>query len=366
MIGIIGGYGDVGLQALRLLNEWGKQPLRIGGRQPETAQAQLGPKFSQAEWVKVDIEDDRSLEVFLHGCNLIINCAGPSHQTALRVARMCLTKGCHHVDAGIDKSLARLRGMPQSSVVLYAAGATPGLSGLLPRWLAKAFDQVESIVCYTGALDRFTASAAEDYLAGVADTSNRPLVAWRNGACQAAALRRRSGVTLPFFSREVTLYPYFDEEAEFVAASLLLQAGEWYIVSDGSHVPAVLEEARFQFLSDRKDAVQRLCTASAFDLAGRQSYMNFITQLNGMKNGAAITRTLVLQADRPSVVTGLTAAAAGIAVLEGEIPAGVRPLAEIPDPDKVLARLHNTKFINRLQVLDCSVDQLLQAVEGEI
>ncbi|CQR73879.1 Saccharopine dehydrogenase [Sporomusa ovata DSM 2662] len=366
MIGIIGGYGDVGLQAARMLKEWGKQPLRLGGRNPETAQANLGDEFPQAEWVKVDIEDERSLESFLNGCKLIVNCAGPSHRTAARVAVMCLSKGCHHVDAGTGKNLEMMRGTPQSTVVLYAAGATPGLSGLLPRWLAKFFDQVDSMICYTGAFDRFTASAAEDYFAGISGNDNKPLAAWKNGACRSSALHRRSKTQLPFFSREVTLYPYFNAEAEFVAASLSLCDGEWYMAIDGTHVPSVLEEVCAQFLTDRQSAVKRLCTASELDLAGRRKYMNFIIQLNGIKNGTEITRTLVLQADSPSVLTGSVAAVAGIAILEGEMPSGVRPLAEIPDPDKVIARLNNTQFINRLIVLERSVDKLLQAVEGEI
>lgn len=366
MIGIIGGYGDVGLQAARMLKEWGKHPLRLGGRNPETARANLGEEFPQAEWVQVDIEDDRSLESFLKGCELIVNCAGPSHRTAARVAEMCSAKGCHHVDAGVDQGLERMRETPHGTVALYAAGATPGLSGLLPRWLAKYFDKVDAMLYFTGALDRFTASAAEDYLAGVSGKGNEPLAAWKNGVRRSSVLRRRFGAALPLFPREVALYPYFDAEAEFVAVSLALRDGEWYIAIDGNHVPPVLEEACSQFLTDRQSAVKNLCTATELDSAGREKYINFIIQLSGIKNGAQITRTLVLQADRPSILTGSVAAAAGIAVLEREIPFGVRPLAEIPDPDRVIIRLSNAKIINHLKVLDCSADQLLQAVEGEI
>lgn len=363
MIGIIGGYGDVGLQAARMLKKWGKRPLRIGGRNPEEARTKLSDEFPHAEWVKVDIEDEKSMESFLHGCELIVNCAGPSHRTAGRVAGMCLSMGCHHVDAGIDEALAMMRGTPQSTSVLYAAGATPGLSGLLPRWLAASFDKVDSMIYYTGALDRFTAAAAEDYLTGVAGKDNEPLAAWKNGARRSAALRRKPGTILPFFPREVALYPYFDAETEFVATSLSLCDGEWYIAIDGEHVPPVLEEIRSLFLNDWKSAVKRLCTATELDAAGRQKYINFIIQLTGMKNGAGIIRTLVLQADRPSILTGSAVAAAGIAVLEGEIPFGVRPLAEIPEPAKVIARLGSTQYLN---IIEGSVDDLLQAVEGEV
>jgi hypothetical protein len=366
MIGIIGGYGDVGLQAARMFNEWGKHPLRIGGRNPETARLKLEAEFPRAQWVSVNIEDDRSMESFLDGCELIVNCAGPSYRTAACAAGMCLAKGCHHVDAGFDKGLEAMIGTPQSTAVLYAAGATPGLSGLLPRWLAKSFDKVDSLIYFAGALDRFTASAAEDYLAGVSGNDNEPLAAWKDGARRSSVLRRKPGATLPFFPREVALYPYFDAEAEFVAASLSLRDGEWYLAIDGSHVPPVLEEVRTLFPADRKSAVKRLCMAAELDSAGRRKYINLIIQLRGIQNGAGITRTLILQADRPSTLTGWAVAAAGIALLEGDIPPGVGPLAAIPDPDKVIARLRNVKCITQWKVLECSIDELLRPAEGEI
>lgn len=366
MIGLIGGYGDVGLQAARVLNEWGKHSLRIGGRNPEMARIKLGNEFYRADWKQVDIDSDQSLEEFVHGCKLIINCAGPSHRLTAKAARICLVKGCHYVDAGINTDLENMRGSLQKTVVLYAAGAMPGLSGLLPRWMAEAFDKVESLVCYSGHLDKFTTSAAEDYLAGASGKGNKALMSWKNGSIQPSAFRRKESIKLPFFSREVILYPYFDEEAKVVAELLALCDGEWYIASDGSHVSSILEEVCPQFLSDSKAAVKRLCTASELDAAGRRKYINFIFQISGMLNGARITQTLALQAERPAVLTGLAAAAAGIAVAEGQIPPGVRAFAEIPEPEKVITRLGSAKGINFLKVVEGSVEQMLQTVEGEL
>ncbi|TWH46116.1 saccharopine dehydrogenase NADP-binding domain-containing protein [Sporomusa sp. KB1] len=366
MIGIIGAYGDVGLQAAQMLRDWGKQPLRLGGRNPRAAKEKLCGQFPQAEWVQVDIEADRSLESFLNGCQLLVNCAGPSHRTTARVAGVCLAKGCPLVDAGVDQNLEMLRRTPQSTVVLYAAGATPGLSGLLPRWLGNFFDRVDSLVYYTGVMDKFTDSAAEDYLAGAAGKDNKPLAAWKNGACRLAVLRRKYRVQLPCFPREVTLYPYFDAEAQVVATALSLRDGEWYIAGDGNHVPSILDEVRLQFPLDSKNAVKRLCAASELDSAGHQKYINFVMQLSGSKNGAEITRTLILQAGRPAVLTGSAVAAAGIAILEDEIPPGVRSLSEIPEPAKVIERLDQARCIKRFRVFESPVDDLLQAVEGEL
>jgi hypothetical protein len=366
MIGIIGGYGGVGLHAARFFNQWGQCSLRIGGRNPETARLNFVREFPLAEWVKVDIEDDRSTAAFLDGCELAVNCAGPSYRTAARVARICLAQGRRLIDAGLDQTMGTLRTTSPGATILYAAGATPGLSGLLPRWLAKSFDQVATLLYYTGALDRFTATAAVDYLAGVSGPNNLPLAAWKDGARRLTALVKKPGTVLPFFPRAVNLYPYLDAEAEMVAAALALQDGEWYLAIDGERVAAALETIRPQFSDDPFGAVKRLCAATELEAAGRRRYQNFMIQLSGRKNGALVTRTLVLQAESPAVLTGTVAAAAGIAVLEGSIPSGVRTLAEIPDPDVLMDRLMQTKCLNNLAIFECPVAALLPTMEGEI
>lgn len=365
MIGIIGAYGDVGLNAAWMLQEWGCHSLRLGGRNAQTARDRYGG-FPQAEWRTVDIEDEQSLRVFLQGCSLIVNCAGPSHRTAARVAQACMANACHLVDVGMDKGMRDLqRSTGCSATVLYGAGAAPGLSGLLPRWLGTTFDRVDSLVVYTGVLDRFTAAAAEDYLAGAAGEDNQPLAAWKDGACRRSALRRKQ-VRLPFFPREVTLYPYLDEEAKLVAEALSLRDGEWYIAGDGRNVTAALEEARLAFAADREYAVKRLCEASALDAAGRQNYIRFLLQMTGNSGSRTVTRSLFLEAGQTSLLTGAAAAAAAMAVLEDGIAAGVRPLAAIGDPARIVNRLRNAGCITQFYAVEGRLDDLLQTAEGEL
>jgi hypothetical protein len=366
MIGILGGYGRVGLQAASVLRDWGNASLRIGGRNPEKAREKLINEFPEAEWVKVDIENDDSLKNFITGCELIVNCAGPSHRITVSVAKMCLSNGCHHVDSGEGKDIEKMHKSPHSSAVLYGAGAIPGLSGLLPRWLANSFDNVTNLIAYTGGLDQFTLSGAEDYLYGIIDEAKPPLSAWKDGVYSPLVLKRETGVTLPFFPNEVTLNPYFDTETEFVAKDLSLLNGEWHMAIVGEHMSAALEGISGQFYADTTGAIKRLCLASELDTAGRQTYFNFLVQLEGVKQGKSLTRTLVLQAKGASALTGAVVAVTGIALLEKELPVSAGPVATIPNPDKLITRLSEAKIIKRLKVFDCSISDLLQEVEGEI
>lgn len=374
MIGIIGGYGEVGVQAALRLAEWGRLPLRIGGRNAAAVQAGRSGRLSAAEWQTVDIADERSLNSFADGCALLVNCAGPSFELSARLAGFCSRNGYLLVDAGLAQGAeaagsgqeARGKGgsWPKESF-LYAAGAMPGLSGLLPRWLARSMDTVRTLRCITGGLDTFTAAAAEDYLVGVMGAENEPLAAWKDGARRSAALSKQNAVRLPLYAREVTLYPYMDREAELVAGSLKLHDGEWYLAVDGTSVPAVLETARPQFAADRSGAIERLRRASGLDAAGRRSYIHFLIQAEGLRGGRPAARTLALRAESPSQLTGAAVAAAAMAAVEGGLPPQATPLAEIPDPDTIVSLLRRQSGLE-LQVLEGTIEDLLREEEGEL
>ncbi|GAA1943623.1 saccharopine dehydrogenase NADP-binding domain-containing protein [Kitasatospora viridis] len=356
MIGVLGGYGAVGSEAARLLAAWGIGPLRIGGRDEERARASAAALPGPAEGVRVDLADDASLEAFVHGCDLVVNCAGPSHRTAARVARAALAVGAHHVDAGGDG----VPEFPADRSVVLAAGAVPGLSGLLPRRLAAEFTAVHRLTAHTAVFDRFTPTAAADYLHGVLGGGTEPLAAWQDGRRRSRALPRRPATRLPHLPREVTATPYLDAEAERLAHRLGLAHGYWYSLLDGEQLPAALEAARTLPLPE---AVRRLCRATALDTAGRTPYLTLLVQLDGTIGGRAATRTAVLRAPGVARLTGAVTAAAVPQVLAGRVPPGARPAAEVLDPAALLEQIGDHV---ELTIHQTTIDQLALVEEGAL
>jgi hypothetical protein len=354
VIGIVGGYGAVGTHAARLLAEAGAGPLRIGGRDPARARRAAATLPGAAEAAVVDIADDVSLAAFVEDCEVVVDCAGPSYRTGARVARAARA---HHVSAGGDTPSDHAG----TRCAVFAAGALPGLSGLLPRWLAaREFDDVHGLTCYAGVLGRFTATGAEDYLHDVLGGDHEPLAAWREARPRAAALTRRPAVTLPFFPREVGVVPYLDTEGEHLARALALTEGRWYTVLDGEHLGVALDAAR---TLPGADAVARLCRAAALDTAGRTPYVILLLQLDGTAAGREITRTAVLRSPGIAELTGAMTAAATLSVLNGEVPAGTWRAAAVLDPSATITRLRPAC---ELTVLDAPIDQLAAVEEGAL
>ncbi|MER6384964.1 saccharopine dehydrogenase NADP-binding domain-containing protein [Streptomyces sp. NPDC001250] len=363
MIGILGGYGAVGAHAARLLARWEAGPLRIGGRDDVRAKELTG-QLPHAEAVAVDIDAPASLAAFVRGCDLVVNCAGPSHRTSQQVTFAALMAGAHLVDAGGGGRLDHVRSAVGERTALYDAGALPGLSGLLPRWLAaEHFDTVHGLTAYSGVFDRFTATGADDYLDGVLDGANEPLAAWRDGARRSGALLRLTDHRLPYFLREVTAFPYLDGETERLARDLSLRHGNWYTAVDGEHLAAALAGSR---TADRADAVADLCRATALDTAGRTPYVTLLVQLDGTRAGQPASRTAVLRAPGIAQLTGAVTAAAALPVLRGEVPQGTHWADTALDPLATVDRLTGEPGLCDLRVHDAAIHELTTVEEGAL
>jgi hypothetical protein len=364
LIGVLGASGDVGLASAQALLSLGLHDLRLGGRDARTGArclARLHQQWPDArlQWTAADFNDTPALARFARGCDVLLNCAGPSWRVADRAAQAALKADAHYVDAAGDIHLDPALWRGRSAVL--GAGLQPGLTGLLPRWLAaQGFTRVQGLTSYFGLRDQFTAVAADDFLQGAVDGSSEPLAAWHNGRCS-RALRRRRGVLLPCFPGPVHVLPYLNEEGERLARDLHLETGQWFNVITDGHVLNALDQAHNL---PRAEAVQRLCTASQLDLSGQPPFVTLMLQLDGLCDGQACTRSLVLSGAGNAALTGAMAAITVVSVLEGEIRPGCHHAAHALPPAASLERLQRTSSIRTLNLLDHPLEHLQYAEEG--
>lgn len=363
MIGIVGGYGDVGRHAARALKAWGCGPLRVGGRRLD------GPRRAVAvdlggEALTVDTGDARSLARFATGCRVVVNCAGPSYRIGDAVALAALRAGADYVDPGGDDVLHSRLGEVGTGAraAIVSAGVMPGLTGLLPRWLAaRDFDHVQQLTFWFGALDRFTPVAADDYLQGAVDGLSEPLAGWRDGVRRSAVLTRRMNTRVAFFPGEVAVLPYLNTEGERLADALSLRSGSWFSVIDGRHLPVAFDRVRTM---SRADAVAAVCRATDLDTAGRSRYVRILCQLDGTADGRPRTRTVVLRGPGVSELTGLCAALCTVALVGGAVGPGRHYAAGVLDPAAAVTLLDDMQLGVSLDVHDAPVADLDLAEEG--
>ncbi|EPH0095046.1 hypothetical protein QDZ74_004876 [Pluralibacter gergoviae] len=335
MIGVLGGYGAVGREAVRLLQSAGVGALRVGGRRPQPV--------AGAESRAVDVTDAASLLAFADGCRLVVNCAAPSARLSPHVAATLAAAGIALVDAG-GAACADVA-WPAGARALFAAGALPGLSGALPLWLADSIPKPQRLHCWFGILDGFTAAGAEDYLDGALQSGSG-----------GPPLR---GAELPFFPRPLTLQPFSDRETRYVAARLGVDESRCWLVLEGQHLVRALEQAR---ALPGAQAVDAIVAGSALDAAGRRPQAQFLIQLDGLRDGAPAAVTLRLTAPGVAHLTAACAAACALWLTEAAPTVGLA--AEQVPADELIRLLRHLPSGVELEVFNAGVDDLRETSGG--
>ncbi|GHJ35183.1 saccharopine dehydrogenase NADP-binding domain-containing protein [Streptomyces sp. TS71-3] len=361
-IGVLGASGAVGREAVRALRQLGHRGLLLGARRPE-ALRELAPGSGLA--VRVDVRDPASLAMFASSCDLVLNCVGPAYELRATVPAAALTAGAHCVDVGgyepAWEDLAR-QDAPDAgkhSVVL-SAGTLPGLSGILPRWLAaQGPGSPRALTAYSGGLEPCTPTVAEDVMLSVitggggGDAYGESLAAWRNGRRQSRALRIVEDTEAPGFPDRAALQPYLSSEAERLAAHLGLDRADWFNTHPGPRVRTLFGElpgrlAQHVHEADRTALVEEMMLAARLDLAGRTPY--YVMDFTLTADGSSGVRRLSLRASSSYRLTALVGALAADAVVRRTVPPGVHFACDVLDPAEVAARLRADETVERFEV----------------
>jgi hypothetical protein len=347
--------------------------LRIGGRRPDLAQQFANEKLGgEAEVMAADVGDPLSLSRFCAGCRLIVNCAGPSYHILDRVACAAFTAKADYVDPGgedaVYERLHRQDWVAAGRTAVLSAGMIPGLSGLLPKWLAQqGFARARDLTAYVCLKDRFTPAAAREYLLSLSNGYGESLAAWRNGRRASRALQPLIQTELPFFSRPVNAYPYLSTEAERLAQALGLVDLSWYNVFESGHVLAAIGRLQALDAEQIDSASAQLAQAAELDLFGLSPQQLLVFQLGGEDNsGTPVTRTLLLRARDSYELSGTVAALAVAKVLTETIPPGVHFAMDVLDPAATLEHLRHSAAVTAVEFVSGGVESNIALDEGAL
>ncbi|QLQ35863.1 NAD(P)H-binding protein [Micromonospora robiginosa] len=349
-IALVGAAGGVGRHALAHLLAWTVDTVRAGGRDP----GRLPGGDARVQAYPVDLTDPDGLDAFCAGCHTVVNCAGPAVTVGDTVARAAARVGAAYVDAAGDDGLHRaVSALPGSAdrVAVISAGMMPGLSGLLPAYLAAHLPDARRMSGWVGGRDGFTPGAARDFLAVGDGGYGEPLAAWRDGARRARALAARAGAVVPFFDEPVLLQPYLSTETERLAARLGLADVDWWSAFAGGRVPAALADGARRATggpAELAEAADALCRAAELDAFGRPRYQVLLVELAGPGG----SRVLVCRGVGANALTGAAVALGAVAAAAGDLPPGVHHLAEVVDPVWAVDRLRVSPAVTALHVED--------------
>lgn len=370
-IGIIGAGGAVGGAVARALLATYPDELRLGGRRPTAIRDAIGGGIDSGQIVHVDIDDEASLAAFCRGCRVVVNCAGPSSRVLDRVARVAFEAGAAYVDpAGDDTLFELLTREPRASstqTAVVSAGLLPGLSGLVPRWLARrGFERVRRLTAFACIRDRLTLAAAADYLHSLSGSYGESLAVWRHRRVS-RALAPMIAVELPFFPGAWNAYPFLTTEIERTAAALNLDEACWYNVFKDDRVVRLIGRLRGATVDGTQlmSASAELADALNLELFGTTPIQIFVYRLEGVREGKPAERWAVFEGSDTYELTGVVAAAAAALIVEGRIGPGVQYAALALDPDAAIETLRACRATATLMDLaDVDVERVTGVEDG--
>lgn len=346
LVGIVGATGGVGTSVVRHLRGHPALALRLGARDAGRARALAASTGGNVEATGVDVHDHAALAAFCAGCRVIVNCAGPARAIGATVGRAAFAAGADYVETSGYAALE----LPRNGCrAVLSAGMYPGLSGLLPRYLAaEGFDTLICLTMFIGGCEELSATAALDYLDALRDGFGESNAAWLNGRRTSQALPAGAPASLPFFPRPVVAQPYLTTESEHLARALGLRELRCYSVFDGAHVLAALPQA---VLARDAGALVRAAQADAF---GQVPYQILLFELQGTCGERAVCRSLFVKARSGVALTGVAAAAAVHALSEGRAPEHVHDFAQALDPRAAVARLRASDDVLACELFDAA------------
>ncbi len=163
----LGGYGKVGLPAIKLLAERDLvTEIAICGRNSDLAEAAASNVGKKALAVHTDGTDVEKLSSLLGSYDIIINSA--TDDTVLPAIRAAIKAGVHYCDVNVFKINEALLLDPQAKsagiTTIIAGGITPCISNLMGIYLTQKLDQVEQL--QLGRADIFNFQTGEELTPG--------------------------------------------------------------------------------------------------------------------------------------------------------------------------------------------------------
>lgn len=276
MIGIIGGYGNIGIEAADIIKTNSSEMIRVAGRNISKVSQRAKELFASDKWFQIKESSSNEWKDFIKGCRLVLCSAELGNETVECINRIAGELDCPIVYLGINLPKQEAEGK-----FIYGAGSIPGLSGIIPQYLAQDFDSVASIDFYYGAKGTFTYTAAKDYMDGVFNNSNRSMVMWKYGKLlpYVPAEVEKTNMYICNEIENMRCFPYFDDESEYLCQKYGLSEGRWHMCISGENTLKVLERARYDYQVNKDKTLRNICRASKLDCFGTTGITKFVYEV---------------------------------------------------------------------------------------
>lgn len=350
-IGVIGYSGVIGKMVIEYL--YPNYKIRGGCRHLINCNYNI-------EQLQIDIGEKKSIEKFCTGCDLIINCAGPSFLIKDAIVQCAADKKIPYIDAFganlLEERIKRTE-IDKKTVSVISAGVFPGLSGILLKWLSEKYDELQIVAGYAGGQEHCSWSATMDLLLSTKydfGISNAEY-------CEGKVIRNSNGnnisTELPGISQKVYLQKFLSSETIRIAKQIKAQSVTWYTVLSNKDIFAKLAEAYSGIIHEQdmdkiSNIASELSGISSMFADGGKRWYSIIIETSGIIAGEFLKKRLVVQSRNSSMISGMVIGKSAEKILKNNYKPGIYWADEILEGDEILEELHKHGIIENYQLVD--------------
>ncbi|MDB6374583.1 saccharopine dehydrogenase NADP-binding domain-containing protein [Photorhabdus bodei] len=277
-IAIVGAQGSIGQALVAALHHHGMYILRLGSRHSQNELPFSEPPFL---WRLVDGSNIESINAFIHGCDLVVNCSGPFHNVGLNVVKAAIEQRIDVIDVNAGyPELIKLRQQFSEVIerhhihVVVGCGLMPGLTEALPLWACTQVQGMQHLRFVLFGHDKFTHAAVSDVIVAAKQRLKSQFSLNTNMAHH--TLPTNFASILP----EVTEFiAYQDDELDFIKKVTGVRTIEAWIGYLGKRTQSALKRALA--MNEVAQAATVVVNASIVDLAERPPFQHFLCELLG-------------------------------------------------------------------------------------
>lgn len=365
-IGILGYSGLAGQVVKEYLQE--QYSLRLGARTDHDRVS-----TESMEYMTVDAEEEKQLQSFCSGCQVIVNCIGPSYYVSEKVAKAAVEAGADYVDVFgvnlLDKPSVSTKENKQT--IIIGAGSFPGLSGLLPAWMTAGMENVsERLRLYGGGKEQITLNACIDVIMSMVENFGKSGVYLSGNAFK----QLRQPVQLPYgeYPEEARGFYYLTKEMEAACHASPVHELFWCNVQRNPAYEQCMKQAVIGYMQDgSKEHVLELAKALIANMEDKnpkeELWYRIYGELDWRCEEGIKTKTYRLDFKDTYQVNGFLAAACAKMLLENSHNGGIYWPFQILDGVQVIESLQEQQIATVTVEGDIPwKEQKVEQEEGEI
>ncbi|MBI6549625.1 saccharopine dehydrogenase NADP-binding domain-containing protein [Xenorhabdus lircayensis] len=357
---VIGGLGAVGRAAVGVLSQLGYQVM-IAGRSAR-------PEYQN--YYQLDLFDRTALARCCQQVDLVLNTAGPSSLIEDRIAETAFSTAVHYVDVAgdpaVEKKILQQISTSQDhcrSACVLGAGFVPGLAAMLPLYAAAYLQPVTKIRLYTGGIEAFTATSAQDFLVSQQPERQQGKTGYILSGGQFIRAGIEKNPPISTAERAFDALPYFSFEQERVAQKLSLShLAAYNLLADRS---LLLAASADQSPAEQNNAIQRLITLSQRLVEQEGEQQHLLMEAHGLLAGKSTQLRLQIRFNNSYQLTGSIAALVAHQLLKQPM-TGLYWLPDIINIRTLLTQLDELSLFSSFSSDILPDDEIVLFQEGEI